>query len=919
MSADSQRRSTSTATRCMPAIVPPQAVSDRSIIDSVTGFINDVTLQQTPQIDSKDSILWVRFENVADISDPCLGDDWELEGGIAPPLLLILGYSTGIQAWVIPANGEAIEVLSWRHGNVRCLRVLPTPTTNDGELANEPHDQYTNKRPIIALCDSGSSSGVANNQQYCSVNFVSLKDSDTIKSIKFKNPIIDILANRSSIVITFSERIAVFDARTFEDRLTVTTCYPSPGLNPNPIALGPRWIAYAEKKLLPSKRSSGGCDSDGVTSYTATVLNAAKSLGKGLRELGEQMAAGLTGTQSSTSSSNVSSNFPGQTDTNQAGVVTILDIKYPIKDVSPTTGTPVSCIGNDPIIAHFVAHSDAIVALSFDASGMLLITADRRGHDFHVFRIHPHPSGPSLAAVHHLYILHRGDTSAKVQDIAFSLDSRWVAISTLRGTTHVFPVTPYGGSAGMRTHGSPHVVNRLSRFHRSAGLSVDGRSSSPVTCDNHSTHPPSSAYANPRIPPFPHPTVVQPLAQLRQPTSLGNQTTSHHQPSSKTSQHGRQRHSSSSSTDEMIKPLRVSATFGKSRSWLLDPPGLTRDTPAHRIQRKAVDSLFIMAAHGALIQYDLDPKHCSTIPKEKICDDTPIELEVEAKAQWCLQRKETQNFIDIQPPLSNDNWLIKDRSFDISSDLHDSYHSGVSSDHRGSTSSIDHDDRWLSQVEIITHAGPHRRLWMGPQFMFKTYNTPSGSPLSSIDLEAVEIGTLVNRPARSNPMNMPHSTGMRPLVPVLIESGSCSSYEHSPRLMNEFRQHEQLDTEFSSLGPVETQLREDLADAMRESPLISSGRDTTDHIQATAPVTTIATTPETTISSHQQQQQQQQPQHHGLQSLVHLEQEDMSSSSFSSASRASLDLNQQSSSASPTHSLTGENLLHFHGDSSGSL
>ena len=35
-------------------------------------------------------------------------------------------------------------------------------------------------------------------------------------------------------------------------------------------------------------------------------------------------------------------------------------------------------------------------------------------------------------------------------------------------------------------------------------------------------------------------------------------------------------------------------------------------------------------------------------------------------------------------------------------------------------------ERWLSQVEILTHAGPHRRLWMGPQFTFKTYNTPSG-------------------------------------------------------------------------------------------------------------------------------------------------------------------------------------------------
>lgn len=36
------------------------------------------------------------------------------------------------------------------------------------------------------------------------------------------------------------------------------------------------------------------------------------------------------------------------------------------------------------------------------------------------------------------------------------------------------------------------------------------------------------------------------------------------------------------------------------------------------------------------------------------------------------------------------------------------------------------DDRWLAQVEITTHAGPHRRLWMGPQFVFKTYNTLSG-------------------------------------------------------------------------------------------------------------------------------------------------------------------------------------------------
>ena len=72
--------------------------------------------------------------------------------------------------------------------------------------------------------------------------------------------------------------------------------------------------------------------------------------------------------------------------------------------------------------------------------------------------------------MHHLYTLYRGDTTAKVQDVTFSTDCRWVAVTTLRATTHLFPITPYGGPVGVRTHASCRVVNRLSRFHRSAGL-----------------------------------------------------------------------------------------------------------------------------------------------------------------------------------------------------------------------------------------------------------------------------------------------------------------------------------------------------------------------------------------------------------------------------------------------------------------
>lgn len=149
-----------------------------------------------------------------------------------------------------------------------------------------------------------------------------------MKSIKFKTSILDVATNHTSVVVTFAEKIAVFDARTLEDRLTITTCHPSPGLSPNPIALGSRWLAYAERKMIPSKRSAGGCDCDGVSSYTATMLNAAKTLSKGLRELGEQVAAGLTGTTSGNTTVVTSNSYTGNENQQlQPGIVTILDIK----------------------------------------------------------------------------------------------------------------------------------------------------------------------------------------------------------------------------------------------------------------------------------------------------------------------------------------------------------------------------------------------------------------------------------------------------------------------------------------------------------------------------------------------------------------------------------------------------------------
>lgn len=253
-------------------VVPPQPVSDRSIIESVTDFISDVTQSNAHQSDQKTQILWVRFETYGHTSD-VISDQVGLDDLLSNSILLILGYSNGIQVWSIPANGEAVEVLSWRHGLVKCLKILPTPLI---DTTKEKIDQYFYKRPLIALCEAGSNPQI----QYFSVNFISLKDGDQVKNIKFKSPVVDIYANRTSVVLTFTEKIAVFDLLTLEDRLTITTCQVSPGITPNPIALGSRWIAYSEKAMHIAKKSGGGYNGEGEISYTATVLNAAKTLGK---------------------------------------------------------------------------------------------------------------------------------------------------------------------------------------------------------------------------------------------------------------------------------------------------------------------------------------------------------------------------------------------------------------------------------------------------------------------------------------------------------------------------------------------------------------------------------------------------------------------------------------------------------------
>lgn len=826
MAAETYRRNVKTS----GLIVRPQAFSDKTYMESVVGFIHEVVPQAysgSGKQEERETIQWVRFEYL-DIEEFSIVSEEKY-----PPIFLILGFSNGIQIWAILANGEAQEVLSLRQGPVKTVRLLQTP-----ENINRK-DVMASKYPLIAMCD-GTSAG----QQYCAVNFTSLKMGDHIHCLKFKIPVVDIYYNRRVIVITFHEKISICDAMNFKLMFTIAGCYPCPGLQVNPIALGSAWLAFADKKLISVHQTCGGMAGNGVQSYAATVLHAAKTITKGLTIFGETVASSLTGHKSQLS---VSKKDQKNAEHLQPGIVTILDIKaITRKEVNIDEDSD-----GEGIIAHFPAHAnEPISALAFDPSGRLLFTACRLGHNFHIYCIFPHPASSTLGAVHHLYTLHRGDTTAKVQDITFSLDSRWVAVSTLRGTTHIFPITPYGGPISVRTHTSPRVVNRLSRFHKSAGLEESfsspstGRNSpvpsgSPTstavsmvrTCDSH----PSVLYqttvsgrmGNPRLPPYPHPLTISALAQVRQPHTFPLPSTSQSKNSPGKDRSGRR---SSGSLDSM----NVVAMFAPPRAWLVGSPNLARD----KREKRPVDSLFVVGCQGYLIEYILEPRMPSGLGK--VGEDSPIELDVTAHAQWNLFR--LLNSMEIKPPLFSTNPLL---AYEISSSNHAESNNQMQ-DSQAKGEEIE--ESWLSQVEIITHAGPHRRLWMGPQFTFKTFqhvaNTTVLSPESSallsqspeiphsspldIYTEELDIENLRTHPIRSSPMAMPSSHQSHSESPtLLLIEASSGSFEQSPGILEVFGDWPKTtETHTAKREHIEDQLKECLADAMQES----SAKDK--HLQA---------------------------------------------------------------------------------------
>ncbi|KAI3760072.1 hypothetical protein L1987_50462 [Smallanthus sonchifolius] len=426
--------------------------------------------------DQRDQVIWAGFDR--------------LEIGPASfRHVLLLGYQTGFQVIDVEDASDFTELVSKRDGPVTFLQLLHFPTSSNG------NEKFLQLHPLLMVVagDEPTRSGLGQNRTYLSVpgrdgsvmaqpgslvdsptavRFYSIKSNCYVKVLRFRSTVFMVRCSPLIVAIGLEKEIHCIDAVTLENKFTVPT-YPVPrsggqgmvGVNfgYGPLAVGPRWLAYASHKLLVSNTghlspknltpgispSSSPSNGSLVTRY---AVESSKQLAAGIITLGDKGYKTISKyypdmlQDRPISPANSNPNWKvrnASSDVDNAGMVIVKDVI------------------SKAVISQFRAHSSPLSALCFDPSGTLLVTASIHGNNVNIFRIMPCTRNTSSNQIHDwnsshvlLYKLHRGITSAVIQDISFSCYCQWISIVSSKGTCHVFALSPFGGDVGYRAHRS---------------------------------------------------------------------------------------------------------------------------------------------------------------------------------------------------------------------------------------------------------------------------------------------------------------------------------------------------------------------------------------------------------------------------------------------------------------------------------
>lgn len=410
--------------------------------------------------------------------------------------VLLLGYSNGFQVLDVEDSSNVSELVSRRDDPVTFLQMQPIPAKSEGRegfRASHPlllvvaGDETKGLGPIQSVRDGPVRDGYIEPQAGNIVNsptavrFYSLRSHNYVHVLRFRSTVYMVRCSPRIVAVGLATQIYCFDALTLENKFSVLT-YPVPQLGGQglagvnigygPMDVGLRWLAYASnnpllsnmgrlspQSLTPSPGVSPSTSPSSGSLVARYAMESSKQLAAGIINLGdmgyktlskycqELRPDGSSSPVSSHSSWKVGRVASHSNETDSAGMVVVKDFV------------------SRAVVSQFRAHTSPISALCFDPSGTLLVTASIHGNNINIFRIMPscsqNASGYDWNASHvHLYKLHRGMTSAVIQDICFSHYSQWIAIVSSKGTCHIFVLSPFGGESGLQIQNS-HVRSSL--------------------------------------------------------------------------------------------------------------------------------------------------------------------------------------------------------------------------------------------------------------------------------------------------------------------------------------------------------------------------------------------------------------------------------------------------------------------------
>ncbi|KAF9586717.1 Breast carcinoma amplified sequence 3 [Lunasporangiospora selenospora] len=400
--------------------------------------------------------------------------DWIETGGhlknkASRRFCLLLGYEDGFQVWDLTQPDNIHEVTSIREpeNEVVFLKVLPSPRVTPGKL-----DQFEQHRPLVAVISNSKPEDVSPVQK--KLQIYSLATHKVVKTIDFVEEndcdILALDANERVIVVALSTpgeptRLILLSQLTLHSlhsKQATLTDVASTGV----FALGSRLLAYvttSEASADNSNAKSGEAESESSSGYQDLAKGVAKEVFGGVKMLGAPSAASTSPpVQSGFSRSPSRHTRRTSASTDQDRMHAQAANRRRHDDNSPHKKEAVGTImvrdismPSMPVVAHFKSQDHSIAACKFSPSGKLLLTVPRNGNVFHIHELRPWTG----SGTRHVYKLTRGITHAKVEDIVFNEDETWVAVTTGRGTTHLYAINPFGGSPDVGAHMYSGVVN----------------------------------------------------------------------------------------------------------------------------------------------------------------------------------------------------------------------------------------------------------------------------------------------------------------------------------------------------------------------------------------------------------------------------------------------------------------------------